>query len=461
KVAVGFGSCIDVIVPALEVLRLLNVTAPKVSQHHHAIHDLQQFTDAFAYFFSHGAAAEHYVTDDKFFKSLVDAALETKSARQVVGGNAPVMLNNFKKLGFQVLLGAQMTEKLRKMIGDDILVAGSNVERDDIHLILEYGKGETWGNFESPRANRFIIHNDHNNPMLKSLEEFSVSLKTFKPHLVVVGGLQMLDNFPFKTGERRARLNELAKLLGELDADTHIHFEMAHFTDADCLKDILDTVAYHCDSFGMNEQELPNLLGLLEDDMLTPSSDPSPRIATTLDQMRLLFKLLKTRAFEIDEKILKHEKLDDSNKDDIEKAEESNSNDVDDGYKKQPLRKHKITRLHVHTLAFQVIMTENSSPWKNSMQAAARAALTANRHTCGSHQINLEASKILMDDSFSLTRRESGPRLQVDSSEPVTCWYEDDTDFKVCLAPVIVCTKVVQTVGGGDNISSSGLVLQI
>lgn len=33
--------------------------------------------------------------------------------------------------------------------------------------------------------------------------------------------------------------------------------------------------------------------------------------------------------------------------------------------------------------------------------------------------------------------------------------------FKICIAPVLVCTKVVQTVGGGDNISGAGLNVQI
>jgi len=33
-------------------------------------------------------------------------------------------------------------------------VAGDKVEEDDIHLILEYKKGERWGEYEAPRSNR-------------------------------------------------------------------------------------------------------------------------------------------------------------------------------------------------------------------------------------------------------------------------------------------------------------------
>ena len=40
------------------------------------------------------------------------------------------------------------------------------------------------------------------------------TMSDFDPHLLVIGGLQMLDNFPgFEEGERMQRLGELAKFL--------------------------------------------------------------------------------------------------------------------------------------------------------------------------------------------------------------------------------------------------------
>ena len=205
-----------------------------------------------------------------------------------------------------------------------------------------------------------------------------------------------------------------------------MHFEMAHFSEKECLEDILQVVAPHCDSFGMNEQELPNLLGLLVNDSLTQVSEPVPRIAATLDKMRVLFKLLR---------------------------QPSTGNN-----QSLPIT-GKISRLHVHTLAFQVIMTEVGSDWKNNFQAAARASLTAHRHVCGSQYVSVDRSRLLMDDSFAIATHEGAPRVRVNPEEPVTCWTEKQ--FEVCLAPVVVCTQVTQTVGGGDHISSSGLALQI
>ncbi len=49
---------------------------------------------------------------------------------------------------------------------------------------------------------RYIVHSDDHNPYLDSMEEFAKKLVDFEPDLLVVGGLQMMDNFPFQAGKR-------------------------------------------------------------------------------------------------------------------------------------------------------------------------------------------------------------------------------------------------------------------
>jgi hypothetical protein len=49
----------------------------------------------------------------------------------------------------------------------------------------------------------------------------------------------------------------------------------------------------------------------------------------------------------------------------------------------------QLTRIHVHTLAYQAILTVKNSPWKNSKAATAKASLTANRHVCGSVEVSI------------------------------------------------------------------------
>ena len=233
--------------------------------------------------------------------------------------------------------------------------------------------------------------------------------------------LETVPLFPL-SGERQEGLGKVRKLLASTQASTRIHFEMASFAEEDCFQDVIDNVVYYSDSLGMNEQELPNLHSMLTNGTLTLVSDPYPRIATTLDNMRMVFKTLRETP-------------------------------VGEG-------RRKISRLHVHTLAFQAIMTHKSALWKNSMSATAKAALVAHRHTCGSNFVHTDKSRILMDDSFLTSRESGGWRVPFQPDRPVSCW-EEEGDIEICLAPVLVCTEVVQTGGGGDNVSSAGLVLQI
>jgi len=232
-------------------------------------------------------------------------------------------------------------------------------------------------------------------------------------------------------GQRRQRLDILASILAELPQETRIHFEMASFAEPACLQDIIETVVKYSDSLGMNEQELPNLLGLLTSGSVTSVADAYPRVASTLDQMRELYRYLNSKA---------------------------------DG-----VNGRRLTRIHVHTLAFQAIMiinnaNEKTSAWKNLNAAAAHASLVANRHTCGDRNVAVSRSRLLLDESFSVTVDRDSQRVLVKADEPVSCWNEktdDNTSVDFCLAPVLVCTDVVQTVGGGDNISTAGLVVQL
>ena len=226
-----------------------------------------------------------------------------------------------------------------------------------------------------------------------------------------------------RAGEREARLALLESLLVDSSSKkTLTHFELASFVDEDLLSGLLQRVLPYSDSIGMNEQELPNLLSFAKFGNITMLSESYPRVATVLDQMREVYQLLR--------------------------------------------KKHgRVSRLHVHTLAFQAIMTRKTSKWKNTMSAAAHASLTANRYICGKQEVDVATSKLLLDESFSTTTDEqNASRVPFNPIKPVSCWDEDYGDGEVvliCVAPNLVCTKIHQTAGGGDNISSAGLAFQI
>ncbi|KAM3625053.1 uncharacterized protein V6R79_006305 [Siganus canaliculatus] len=430
RVAVGFGGCIDLIVDGVSLLNKIGLPSTEEPLHHNFIENEVQLAQSFAYFFAPGAAAERFVLNDTLFSELVEASRDLPGNRWAVGGNAPVMAGRMATEGCDVLLGGSFSPDFTEVLSEHITVAGNIIEEPDIHLILEYPSGASWGKFTSRRANRYIVHSDDYNPYLASMEDFAHKLEGYNPDLLVVGGLQMMDNFPFLPGERGALLSRLADLLASSSPKIGVHFEMASFVEESIMEDLLHYVIPQADSLGMNEQELPNLLSLLKGSNITVLSDPNPRVATVLDQMREVYRILN----------LRHR----------DAAAESGS----DGAKIKPL-----TRLHVHTLAFQAMIVTHGSKWKNTMSATAKASLTANRHVCGSNDIDPSKARLIMDDSFSVSRQEGSQRIPLQESRPVSCWDEDD--YEICVAPVLVCTEVYQTAGGGDNISAAGLVLQI
>jgi len=58
RVAVGFGSCVDMIGPGLDILARIDAEPPDQPKHYDSLHDLNELQRIFAYFFQHGAAAE-------------------------------------------------------------------------------------------------------------------------------------------------------------------------------------------------------------------------------------------------------------------------------------------------------------------------------------------------------------------------------------------------------------------
>ncbi|MEQ2187280.1 hypothetical protein GOODEAATRI_003058, partial [Goodea atripinnis] len=335
------------------------------------------------------AGGKRFMINETLFSELVEGARDLPGNRWSVGGNAPVMAGRMATEGCDVLLGGSFSPDFTEVLSQHI------------------------ADFQTAANESFCIPG-----LLKSAP-----------------------------GEREAVLSQLADLLTSSSPQIGIHFEMASFVEENIVDDLLHYVIPHvcmteyldkdrintqADSLGMNEQELPNLLSLLKGSNITVLSDPNPRVATVLDQMREVYRILNQRY-----------------KDANSHSEANNGKS-----KGKPL-----TRLHVHTLAFQAMIVTHGSQWKNTMSATAKASLTANRHVCGSNDIDLSKARLIMDDSFSISHREGSQRIPLQETRPVSCWDEDD--YQICVAPVLVCTEVYQTAGGGDNVSAAGLVLQI
>lgn len=227
------------------------------------------------------------------------------------------------------------------------------------------------------------------------------------------------------TGLREERLDLVKKQILSQSHNTLVHFEMASYVELELLIQLTKKIIPYIDSIGMNEQELSNLHNIFEYGKVSIVADSNPRVATALDQMRKVFQLIRT--------------------------------------KNQEVSMRKLNRIHVHTLAYQAILTVKSSEWKRTKAATAKAALTAHRYVCNAQTINLDKCKLLLDDSFSTSAENGNSRVFFKSTEPVACWNEIlmNEEIEICVAPVLICTEAQLTAGAGDNISAAGLVLQV
>lgn len=461
SIAIGFGACTDLVVDSLQIFE--EFTAPANPQPHSQINTMQDLLELFAFYFKNAAAAERYIKSKAVFQQLLELVKKKpKSWREHIGGNAPLMSERFAKEGIsRLLLGAQVTPAFARQLPPSVRISGPTIEQDDYHLLLEYRTGQRWGPYQTPRANRLIVHSDDNNAQLVSrapffeevFKEFNSSSSSggghhHPPDLLIISGLQMLDNSPLAIQQRSAAIGRMADDLRVLQYHRpalKVHFEMASYTENALLGAVVDSLFPTVDSFGMNEQEVANLLSFLKYGNISLVSSPFPRIAHVLDEMRQLYSLLTM---------------------------------IDGG---------RVSRIHVHTLAYQVVAVKleekegrdgkdaKDAKWPNSAAAMAKAALTAYRHTCGSEQVDLQTARILLDESFTTSiRNGDGRRIFFDPADPTPCWTEklpnenpeneregqlDRVQF--CLAVGLVCTNVVQTGGGGDNVSAGGIVLQI
>ena len=371
--------------------------------------------------FTFVVSGSSYIKDKEFFRKMAKTALAIEGTRKLVGGSGLQIGKRLVKEGCHVLAAVDSSIEFMNMLSENVSAVGNTVDTDDIHLLLEYPAHFPWGKYESQRANRLVVHSDEHNPYLKSLDKFQEKVLEFSPSMLVISGLSKLGNFPgFNPGESSHILKRLSSFLDTVEVP--IHFEMASFHQETFFDELLQHIVPYAGSMGMNEQELPNLWSKLLYGNITMVSSQKPRVATVLDLMRDVYKISQ------------------------------------ENYKKgRKIR--ELTRLHFHTLEFQAILTTKRSNWKNTRAAVAKASLTATRHVCGSEEIDPKKSKLLMDNSFFKSLSPDSPRVHFNPNSPVSCW--DEHDYEICVAPVLVCTQVLQTGGGGDHVTAGGLVLQI
>ena len=239
KVAVGYGSCADIFTDALPLFKKVGINSPASALHHNSIDSKEELAQVFTYFFQEGAAAERYISDIELFDKLVDNV--PKNDKYALGGNAPVMANRLAKeqKDSEILLAAQHSHEFKDWMDSRVKFTGPETSVADRHLILEYKTGDKFDGFLSPRANRFIVHSDQHNPDIRGLDEsFGAAFDEMDPNLLVISGLQMMDNFPYQNGKQSELIDDMANFCKE-HREVKTHFELASFVDTELVQEII------------------------------------------------------------------------------------------------------------------------------------------------------------------------------------------------------------------------------
>lgn len=245
-----------------------------------------------------------------------------------------------------------------------------------------------------------------------------------------------------------------------------VHVELASLSDVNFMRSVEITLLRRATSLGSNEQELATLEHYLTHGELVYASDSSPRVA---DMLRRMVKVM------------------------------------------DQLSVFKLKRLHVHTLAFQAIVSlvdeqqcvvkENgevmadscsakeprinvadvngTTAWLSPRASVARAALAATDWVCGNHESSAggtysfdeQETFVMLDDSFrdDITPGEheyivvaiqrgaknmlmlgfytDARRIPIDDDSPVTCFISQCNKYHICIAPNLVCSNPKVTIG--------------
>ena len=309
--------------------------------------------------------------------------------------------------------------KLRALLPPSILTPSfSPSSRDEVHLIMEYPKGEKWGSVVSTCANRIITSHDVSNARMVALESFAESLDKFQPDLVILSGAHLME------GQERefqqGRLQDIGQVLDSIPPSTPVHWELATIGDLTYLHDLGEIIFSRIDSLGLNEQELVSLAKSSGASFNFSSVPAKPGVPVVSD---LLHWLVQT-----------HSSLGRPGS--------------------------LLSRVHFHTLSFHIIVTlQEGGRWGNSVSAVLAGAQVAGLQACNLPDFDPPQFEIRAPLSFPLSSSDSKlsrTTMDVTPDAPVASWVREGMAYH--FTPVLVCREPVRTVGLGDAISSLGLL---
>ncbi|XP_078487995.1 ADP-dependent glucokinase [Ciona intestinalis] len=420
RIAVGVNGNVDIILKGSKLLSLIDPSSNssgRPSDDHESLKNIDDLKATFAYHHSKGAGGERYMESKEDFRKILEAATKVQDAEYYIGGNAALMAQKLATIihdDGEVTVGVPVGPKLKPLLHPMLKVSSSSlVDDDEYHMILEYGKGESWAGKVAPIASRFIFSHDVSNSQMLAFEPFIQSVSHFNPDLIVISGFHLLESQEMTYWRRR--IAEIADLILPLSNDVPIHVELASMANEQCITQIANQIFHLVDSIGLNEQELWLICKAGGGPHCSSHLSGPPSIPVANDIMEWMLKK----------------------------------------YSSSP--KSRLSRIHFHTLPYHVIATHTASRWRNQASSIVAGTRIACTQACDDDNIAQHPDKVNLrvQGKIRLSVSDSASR-EFDPSHPTMTWQKSSISF--FFSPVLICKKPLKTVGLGDAISASGLL---
>ncbi len=448
--------CVDLVVPAADVLGPLLAAAPPPAPGDRAyLSAPSDVLDVFLHHVGAGAAGERSSAPG-VLAPLVAAAGASSRAARVLGGNAALMARKMAAMGVAAVLGGRVGPAAGALLPAGVAPAGALAREDEVHLILEYGKGEAFVGGAAggaPRANRFIVTSALPEEAPAEFARTLTAGAAAGARVVVLSGLHMLE--PLAGPARREALAAIAEALAAADAaaaaagapPTPVHVELASMASPEFVGEVAGVVLPLAASLGFNEQEGAALFeavggryggaGGLPPTSREELTQQVPRVAAVASLLRFLFRRLP-----------------------------------------------RLSRIHFHSLAHHVLAHRRGGegegggghPWAagGPAPAVAAGAVACATQACDLPRwdapppggdaafYTLCPSRLGVGDPERGTGTSVMRRLTLDASVAEWEWEEaGGAVIAFALSPVPVCAKPTRTVGLGDAVSAAALVVDV
>lgn len=433
KIAIGMNTNVDLIISGTELFKNLEIEHNEETKNHELISNLTEFKQCFKHFFRKGSAAERFFTNSNDFNQVLDAVKNLKQ-QWFIGGNAALMAQGISKRfsDAEILLIGPVGPKLKELLNNRIQVPDDTfIEKDEVHLILEYEANEVFENIQTPQANRFIVSYDIYNSRMELLDEFFNVTSIQKPDITILSGLHLLETQT--STYRKDIMDKFRYLLNKREHKNMVHLELASIGDKALMKEILDSnILMEINSLGLNEQELLFLVH-------SHGTGPHSNYYQELNGHPELIKIVDMLEWTLNTF----------------------------GYSKENPTS-KLTRVHFHFLMFHIIVENDSNAWTNTISSLLSGSKIAAKQACGFEFDDDKNEELLenllefripheLDENRNVFfRMDHNSTYKFNVSNPVIEFKRGSTKFY--FTPTLVCKKPLKTVGLGDAISSNGIL---